>query len=159
MDVLLKGNSPGFTLMEMVLVMVLLGILSVAAFMMWPRGMKEEGDRFEVKHAMRFAQHLAMTRPYEPGNPWGFKVEPGGRTYSVLKKDGSQYALDPTTGNDMKEIPLNGGGQLVCDKDAIWFDRFGTPLDDTSLSPIASPFKCLVAGRTIKVYPETGYVE
>ena len=152
-------NNKGFTLIELIMVILLLAVLTVSVAMLWPKGMKSDTDVYEIKHAIRLAQHIAMTRPYESSAPWGFKVGSGGTTYSILKKGTSTYAKDPSTGNDMKDIGLRGDNPLSCDSQGIWFDRFGVPLDNTSLTPISSEFTCTLGSATITVHPETGYVE
>ena len=154
-----SSNNTGFTLLELVFVIILLSILSVGAILSWPKDMKREADEYAIRHAIRLAQHIAMTRPFEKAHPWGFVVENGGHSYSIQKKGTSTYAKDPTNGRDIKGIALMGGATLICDKDGIWFDRFGTPLDYTTLSPITAEFHCRISGGTITIYPETGYVE
>ena len=152
-------NNKGFTLLELVIVILLLAVLSVSVAMLWPRGMKSDADLYEIKHAIRFAQHIAMTRPYDSAHPWGFEVGAGGTTYSILKKGTSTYAKDPNTGKNMQNIGLKGEATLSCDKQGICFNRFGVPLDYSTLSPISSEFTCSIGGRTITIHPETGYVE
>lgn len=152
-------NEYGFTLLELVFVIVLLAILAAGAVMYWPKGMEAQRDILEVKHALRLAQHMAMTRPHEKAHPWGLLVGPGGHSYSIMKKDTAIFAKDPTGGRDMKDVPLKGSAPLVCDQKGIWFDRFGTPLDHSTLGPITSSFHCSIGGSTITVYPETGYAE
>ena len=154
----------GFTILELVTVIMLVSILAASAVMLWPRGMKEDADLYEIRHAMRYAQHLAMTRPWDPAHPWGFRADSGGNKYSILKHGTTVYAKDPDSGADMNGIALRGDASMECDvngipKSGIWFDRFGTPLDYSSLEPITSLFRCYTGGRTVIVHPETGYVE
>ena len=152
-------NHKGFTLLELVTVILLLAVLSVSIAMLWPSGMKSGSDLYDIKHAIRFAQHMAMTRPYDSVHPWGFKTGTGGSSYSILKKGTSIYAKAPDTGEDMQDIGLKGEATISCDKQGIWFNRFGTPLDYSTLSPISSEFTCTIGSRTITIHPETGYVE
>lgn len=153
------NSKKGFTLLELIMVIVLLSILSLGVAMLWPKGMKEEADHVHIIHALRLTQHIAMTRPYDNAHPWGFVVGPGGSSYSIKKKGTTTYAKDPSSGKDMKDIALMGKSPLVCDKQGIWFDRLGTPLDYSLLSAITTEFHCTIGGRTITIHPETGYVE
>lgn len=140
----------GFTLLELVVVIVLVSILAVGASALWQSGMDKEAAVREFKHALRFAQHLAMTREYDPNHPWGLEVGPSGTTYSVRRKEGG-YAPDPASSQEYKDRSLPGGASTTCP--SIWFDRFGAPIG------VTAPVACTVAGRGITIYPETGYVE
>ncbi len=140
----------GFTLLELVLTIVLVSILAVGATALWRSGMDEEAAAREFKHALRFAQHLAMTREYNATRPWGVEVGSSGTTYSVRKKGGG-YAQDPASSQEYKDRSLPGGASITCP--SLWFDRFGAPIG------ISSPLTCTVAGKSVKIYPETGYVE
>ena len=148
---------PGFTLLELVIVIALLGILSVSTVILWPSGMEEEAAKREFIHAVRLAQHLAMSRPWDASSPWGISVS-GGR-YSVLKKGSSTYAQDPASSAALQDRELPGGTPVSCSPvSAVWFDRFGRPLDSTG-SAITSQVTCDVGGLTVTIWPETGYAE
>ena len=124
--------------------------------MMWPRGMKEEAAAREFVHAVRFAQHMALTRQFTAGSPWGLELS--GSAYSIRRKGLSIFAVDPSGSGEYKNRELPGGYAPACSRSVIWFDRFGRPLDSGG-APLGSAITCVVGTRSITIYPETGYVE
>ena len=140
----------GFTMLELVAVIVLVAILAVGATALWQGGLDEEAAASEFRHALRYAQHLAMTREYDHSHPWGVAI--GGATYSVRRKGGI-YAQDPASSGLYKDRQLPGGQVVSCPSPSIWFDRFGAPIGITSV------ITCTVGSVEVKIYPETGFVE
>lgn len=146
-------DNKGFTLVELVMIIVLMGILAVSVSVKWPSGMKEKTAAYELKRAIRFAQHVAMTRSYDSAKPWG--IEANGTTYSVRQKSGA-FAEDP--GGDEFPKTLMGEVSFLAPK-SVWFNRFGEPLDNSGNSITAPVTFNLSGSNLVKVYPQTGYAE
>ena len=78
-------------MIELIIVIVLIGTLSVVAAVKWPSGMEERAAVMEFKRGVRHAQHYAMTRQYTvPGEAWGILVS--GNAYTVKRQDDSAFA-------------------------------------------------------------------
>ena len=135
------------------MIIVLIGLLAVSASVKWPDGLKEKAGAYDLKRGVRLAQHMAMTRTYDPAMPWG--IEGSGTAYSVRQK-GGPMAEDPG-GGTFPRILLGGASFLAAG--AVWFNRFGEPID-ASGAPLSVPTVfTLSGGNLVTVHPETGYAE
>jgi len=152
-------NSRGFTLLELVMIIVLVSVLSVSAFMLWPKGMDEAAAVREFIRAVRFAQHLAMTRQYLDSSlqpdPWGITIN--SNQYTIKRRSGA-VAVDPASSKEYSDKSLPGNTSISCTVKSIWFDRFGTPVDSSGTA-LSSPVVCSIGSTQVTIYPETGYVE
>jgi len=146
-------GEKGFTLIELVMVIVLLSIMAVSASVKWPSGMKEKAAAFEFKRAVRFAQHLAMTRTYDAALPWG--IEASGNTYSIRQKGGAM-AEDPAGGVFPRTLP---GQASFAAAQSVWYNGYGEPIDNSGAPISAATIFTITGGNQVMVYPQTGYAE
>ena len=160
-----KSRQRGFTLIELVMIIVILGILSAVVYERWPVGMEEAAAVKEFKRAVRYAQHQAMTRQFtDKTEAWGITIDATNSSYTVKRIGGGPLAepkAEPTYVNRCLNsenpppcaIPLVGG--------PLYFNGLGEPLDDTG-NPIAGEMTftigALTPSKTVKVSPATGYV-
>ena len=145
----------GYTLIELVMIIVLLGLLVASAAVNWPTGMKEEAAVLDFIRAVRYAQHLALTREYDPASPtsaWGIIV--AANEYDVKRADDSDSG-DPEYQNHV--LP----GNTIISTGSVWFNGLGEPIDITTPSgdPLTSETTFSIGGTTVTVFRETGYVE
>lgn len=167
----------GFTLVEMIAVLVLVSILSVTAIPSLARldSARDAAMISECDRLLRFAQAGAVSS----GLPTGVQIDLDAQTLAVI-----------TIGPDEQTVPLNRdatgqplvvfvaeafGAALISEAGvtgsssdrgevAIWFDYDGTPhtrdADGSDPQDISDPFILRSAsGRTISVLPITGKVE
>lgn len=141
----------GYTLMELVLVIVILGILAVAVAVRWPSGMKEKAAVLEFTRALRYAQHKAITREFiSAGKAWGLVV--AGNQYTIRRVDNSDQA-------EAEYVNRTLPGNIGVAAGSVWFNGLGEPIDTGSGLPLGAPTTFTVGTSTVTVFQETGYAE
>lgn len=142
----------GFTLIELVMVMVLVGILAVVAL---PRlddtAFSEYGYAEETLSALRYARQTAIARNAKVTAAFaadGFRICQGG----VCPGDG--YLTNPANGlpwdgSDGKQGKAPEGVSIATGLGAITFDGLGRPSASGTL---------VIGSHTLTIEAETGYV-
>lgn len=144
------ASQQGFTLTELVLIIVILGILAVVVVEKWPSGMKEEAAAKEFKRIFRLAQHKAMTRPFTgAASAWGIVIS--GNRYTI--RQGASGAADPEYQN---RCLLDDCG-LALTGPSVWFNGLGEPID-TAGTPLTSGTYTIGGTNQLTLCPETGYL-
>ena len=157
-------SSRGFTLLEIILVLVCLGIISAYVVKTSMRGMdtaNEISQINQVKSHLKYAQGMAMNS----GAFWG--VHFSGDRYALFRYGpptqyrffpGSEKQIASPTENDCK-IPMPTG---VTYTHYVWFDIWGrayeheTTLAPATAIPIAANKK--IVGDKITIEANTGYI-
>ncbi len=157
-----RAQEAGYTLIEIVIVIILVGILSALAL-----------PRFVSPRASLAARRLAADIQYAKGLAIRLQTNSGvyfmdSSTYRVFEDDDdvSTAAFDPVTGGNF-EVTISGffsGATLSSNfGNILKFDALGTPLDGSDApltSPPANEITITSGGETwtITVEPNTGKV-
>jgi len=164
-----ENHSPhasGFTLIELILAILLLSILSVTVVEKWPTGMDTEAAAREFKRAVRYAQHMAMTREFitTPSAAWGISVS--GNRYTIQRQTGK--CVPPTDESD-KDDPdkcaeesyrnraLNDSGSIALTDGSVWFNGLGEPIDETG-APLGAVTYVIAGVESMTICSQTGYL-
>ena len=159
-DTKINRNSHGFTLVEITVVVVLIGIIAAVVF---ARSISTDqinlvGEVDKIRNHIRYAQSMAMKSNEE----W------------VISCDGSQYWLSDRTlsavhlpGSTTDRISLADLG-VSMNAFTVYFDRWGIPyhsyVDEDNNNPITpgNPRTITISAgsesRTLTVTPETGFI-
>jgi type II secretory pathway pseudopilin PulG len=148
----------GFTLIELIMIILILSILSVAVVTKWPTGMDTEAAAREFKRAVRYAQHMAMTREFTTAaSAWGITV--AGNRYTIQRQTGK---CAPPTDESEKNDPdkcaeeafrnraLNDNGSISLSDGSIWFNGLGEPVGVLTYT--------IATTECTTISPQTGYI-
>lgn len=168
-------RQTGFTLVELITILLIIGILSMVFVHRLPTDMDEEAAVREMRRAIRLAQHKAMTRRYDNNytdpnrmQPWGITVS--GNRYTV-QRQGEDCTVSPATKEGCAEADylarlLLNDSTMTLVGGPVWFNGLGEPIDANTGTPItpAAPADpaasfTVAATRTVLVAPRTGYVQ
>ncbi|MFW8601618.1 prepilin-type N-terminal cleavage/methylation domain-containing protein [Desulfobacterota bacterium M19] len=144
-------SSTGFSLVELILIIVLLGILSAAAYIKWPTGLNNRAAVLELTRVIRYTQHVAMTRVYDPAHILRLKINADKYTITdgttaVSAEFNNQYLLGDSS------ITLTGI--------TLYYNGLGEPVNSSGvvLNSITSPSFTVNGTSYLTVCPQTGYV-
>jgi len=152
-------HQNGFTMLELVIIIIIIGILSISANTRWgSTSISTDGQAEQIANDIRYAQALAMTR----NDRYRF-VRVSATTYQILNSAGTAVALaDGTTTTlgtglsfgTLSNLPNN---LVAFDGEGAPYTTTGTP--GTALAATASiPVTSGGNTSTITITPQTGRV-
>ncbi len=147
-----RRASRGFTLLEVIVVLILLGIMAAVAI---PRltdtGAAERAAADKLKVHLRQAQGMALNSDLS----WGIQAA-GGSYFFFHGGDITNKARLP---GEEEEIPFPGG---LAPAFTVSFDGWGRPYnvaDPAGNAPATSNITIAIGADTITIIPETGFIE
>lgn len=157
------AGEPGFTLVEMVMIILLMATLSVAVFAKWPVGMDSQAAKLEFIQAVRFAKHMALTRQWSSANAaWGISLS--GNKYYIGRAD-SDCQTSCANSGCADELMCNrfllGNSALTLTPSSgisiVLFNGLGEPIDGSGT--LLNSVSFTIAGsEQVTICAETGYV-
>lgn len=157
-----RAREGGFTLLEVILVVMLVGIISAVVVLRFPTIPKVGAATRRLVSDIRYAKELAIRLQTKSGI---FFIS--NNSYRIFQNDDTNNAtIDPVTGTDMN-LTLSGrfsGATLNHNfaGNTLKFDSLGTPLDGND-NPVTAPDNTITVTdpaetRTVTVEPNTGKV-
>ena len=166
----MRLNDNGFTILEIVVVLVLISIIAAAVFTrsVTTDQMNFPGQVEKIKSHIRYAQSQAMKR----GEIWGIKSDgliPG--SYWMFSEESNLVEPDNTLyqkafpGEESVKVSL-ANLNLTMSGFTIFFDKLGKPyssyIDDSNNTPLSSDLTITVAAaaqsQNLTITPETGLI-
>ena len=157
----LPMNHKGFTLIELVMIIVLLGIIAVFVAPRMPdvTGTKAAAFRDKLRADIRYAQSLAMTR--NARFRVHFNAAPAPNPGYAVTDSANVVVQDPAGGGPLSVTLMAGNyaGISVSPNTTIEFDSLGRPYDNTgTLLTVAAILTVNPGVLTVTVSPQTGTV-
>jgi MSHA pilin protein MshC len=145
-------NNRGFTLMEVIAVLIVLGIISaVAVSRISFSGNELVTETDLLKSNLRFAQVKALTNNDDTTTTWGIKIAGDGKSYT-LQKNGADVSVSFPFGGSTHELSSDVTITVPAN---VTYDFWGSPgLDNI-------PITLSQGGKTASftITSNTGYIQ
>jgi prepilin-type N-terminal cleavage/methylation domain-containing protein len=161
----MKQNNHGFTLVEMVVVLVLISIISatVLARSISTNQIDFVGQVDKIRTHIRYAQSMAMKRlDVISDDRWGIRCS--GTQYWLFNYTG--FGTENTSvrlpGEQPGKITLSDLGVTNATTFTLYFNGLGAPFINSPTAPVGSPFNIIITAgsltRNLRIIPETGLI-
>jgi type II secretory pathway pseudopilin PulG len=161
-----RAREGGFTQIEIVLVIIIIGLLSAVAIARFPTIPKTGPAARRLARDIRYAKQLANRLQDTGGNPCCGIYFIDSTSYRIFKNNNTgTAAIDPATGGSLV-VTLSGqfSGVTISQSfsgNTLKFNSLGTPLDGSD-TPLGATATITVSGNggnhTVTVEPNTGKV-
>lgn len=149
----MKRMVRGFTLIELIIVIVLLGVVSIyVAPRITTSGFKELAEVTKFRTHLRYAQHNAMTR----GGFWGVEVDSASQSYTLYDNNTAVNFPDEKNSSVKVSKSISYSSVEITDN-KIFFDYLGRPVKSDG-AILTSATQVTINGKTIKIDPYGGGV-
>ncbi len=144
------GNNTGFTLIEVIVVLVILGIVVAVAISRGGMDSQEAKLRAEVdtlKSNLRYAQYLAMN-DMEPTR-WGLAIS--GSSYTLVRNlNGNGSTFDSPYNLPSESSSTHNNSPFTATTANVLFNEWGSPGN--------ADINITLGNQTITITAETGYI-
>ena len=160
MSIKMTRNNRGFTIVEIIVVLLLISIIAAAAF---SRSISTDQMNFrsqfdKIQNQMRYPQSMAMKR----SEWWGFSCDTNNYwIFSVTNKTATPIQR-PLPGQHDMSISLSDLG-ITMDGFTVIFDKFGIPYSPDWNTPLSADLVVDLTdsgseSRSFTIVPETGLI-
>ena len=160
----LSQKDHAFTLIELILIIVIIGVLAIGLNVAVPDSIKLHGAANKLMFDLRYAQQLAINRQVS----CGVSFDPSGNSYFAYIGDISTVATDPHTQGDLSwdyDTANEYAGMGINSTnfgDKIYFDFMGAPYNSAGVALSSQGIVTLQYGattQTVTIQPNTGEVK
>ncbi len=155
----MKTNERGFTILEVIVVLILISIVSVVIITRTTniQDIELEAQSDKVQTHIRYAQTMAMKRS---DTIWGIKCD--GTDYWLFKNNDPDTEVNQIQflGENSVKVPMSSMGAFV-----LYFDKYGIPYtaytDESTNTPVSAvnPLLIQIDSQTFNITPETGFIQ
>jgi prepilin-type N-terminal cleavage/methylation domain-containing protein len=132
-------NNNGFTLIEIITVLLILGVIAVSLISVFSeRSLEESVSADTLKTHLRYAQSRAMNSDVN----WEIRFD--GTTYTLLRDTGGTPQAEQLPGESRLKVSLP-----VAVTGRVAFDTWGRPSGLTTI---------VLGDRTLTITPDTGFI-
>lgn len=152
------SESGGFLLIELIIVLVLIGITSlIVVSRIGNTGADLAAGTDMIKAHLRYAQAKAMSS----NRVWGIRAN--GTGYSLFSFDGSAETLYRLPNEETNTVDLSGTGIGLGSFNAVSFDSWGSPYNNTTASGMSAGMSITVSSggagsKNITITEHTGFI-
>ncbi len=156
LDLFFQKKANGFTLLEIVALLIIIGILSaVAIARVSDTGAEEAGEIELLKTNLRFAQTRSMSQGLD--TVWGIRIESDKYILIEIENGNEEDSSFPFPASDSATHSFENIN-IVSETGSVEFDFLGRPsFDGTLLS--SSREIVFSGGSTITITAETGFIQ
>ena len=153
----MKTNERGFTILEVIVVLILISIVSVVIISRTTNIQQIDlGAQVDkVQAHIRYANTMAMKRS---DTIWGIKCD--GDDYWLFKTNDPDTASNQVRflGEDSDKVPMPDMNAFT-----LFFDKYGIPYtaytDESTNTPVSTPLSIQIDSQTFNITPETGFIQ